>query len=199
MCFLNFYLRLGPLELDIPFWRYFSWEVSSELSLKWKNNLWGGFSESTEVLFIIWRGFGGFWWRKNEEKTERRGSIVKCGEILFEGGLRKSCGSLHVWQSYGNCLYQKLGPSWEVRLAGIGLHTGCKGVSGYYYHCSVLGAIVMACVVKKKKGRFWCEASAGYLPSGSNKVKVWRWWIKFLLVDCCGWVVILVSACMEIC
>ena len=36
------------------------------------------------------------------------------------------------------------------------------------------------------------------LPSGSNKVKVWRWWSR-LLVDCCGWELILSSACVEIC
>ena len=51
---------------------------------------------------------------------------------------------------------------------------------------------------RKKKGRFWSEAGAGYLPSGSNKVKVWRRWSR-LLVDCCGWELILGSACVEIC
>ena len=46
----------------------------------------------------------------------------------------------------------------------------------------------MGCVdvaLEKKKGRFWGEAGAGYLSSGGNKVKVWRWWSR-LLVDCCG-------------
>ena len=59
----------------------------------------------------------------------------------------------------------------------------------------------MVCVdicLEKKKGRFWGEAGAGYLPNGSNKVKVWRW-ESGLLVDCCSWVAILGSACVEIC
>ena len=38
-------------------WSYLQkWEFSS----KRKNNLWGGFSESIGILFIFWRGFGGF-------------------------------------------------------------------------------------------------------------------------------------------
>ena len=113
--------------------------------------------------------------KKNWEATERRGSIVKCGEMLFEWGLWKSCGTLHVWQSYENCFYQRVGPSWEVRLAGIGLNTGCKGVRDYCYNRWVLRAIITGCAdvcLKKKKGRFWCEVGAGYLPKGSNEVKV---------------------------
>ena len=60
----------------------------------------------------------------------------------------------------------------------------------------------MSCVdlcLEKKKGRFWGEASANYLPRESNEVKVWRWWSGFLLLDCCGWVVILGNGCVEIC
>ena len=45
---------------------------------------------------------------------------------MFDGGFWKSCGTLHVWQSYKNCLDQKVGPSWEVRLAGIGLQLVVK-------------------------------------------------------------------------
>ena len=37
------------------------------------------------------------------------------------------------------------------------------------------------------------------MPSESNEVKVWGRLGEFLLVDCCGWVVILGSACVEIC
>ena len=58
-------------------------------------------------------------------------------------------------------------------MAGIGLHTGCKGVSGYYYHFSVFGATITGCIdvcLEKKKGRFWGEAGADYLLSGSNEV-----------------------------
>ena len=50
----------------------------------------------------------------------------------------------------------------------------------------------MGCVdicLEKKKGRFWGEAVAGYL---------WRQ-CSGLLVDCCGWVLILGSVCVEIC
>ena len=59
----------------------------------------------------------------------------------------------------------------------------------------------MGCVdvcLKKKKWRFWGEAGAGYLASGSNKVKLWRQWSR-LLVDCCNWVLILGGACVQIC
>ena len=111
---------------------------------------------------------------------------------MFEGGLWKSCGTLLVWQSYGNCLYQKVGPSWEVRLAGIGLHLAAK------VSLTIATIGLCWCMPRKKKGRFWSEAGAGYLPSGSNKVKVWRRWSR-LLVDCCGWELILGSACVEIC
>ena len=52
---------------------------------------------------------------------------------------------------------------------------------------------------RKKKRRFWDEAGADYLPSGSNEVKLWRRLSGFLLLDCCGWVVILGSAYLEIC
>ena len=55
-------------------------------------------------------------------------------------------------------------------LAGIGLHTGCKGVSGYSYHYWFLGAIITGSIVvclEKKKGSSWCEVDAGYLPSDS--------------------------------
>ena len=44
----------------------------------------------------------------------------------------------------------------------------------------------MGCVdlcLKKKKWRFWGEAGAVYLASGSNTVKLWRQWCR-LLVDC---------------
>ena len=27
-----------------------------------------------------------------------------------------------------------------------------------------------------KEGRFWDEAGAGYMPSGSNEVRVWERW-----------------------
>ena len=79
-------------------------------------------------------------------------------------------------------------------LVGIGLHTGCKVFSGYCCHCWVLGAVIMGCIgvcQEKKKGRFWCEVDAGYLPSGNNEMEVWRQWSGFLLLNCCVWVVIL--------
>ena len=52
--------------------------------------------------------------------------------------------------------------------------------------------------LERRGGRFWGEAGAGYLP-GSNKMNVWVEWSWFLLVDCCTWVVIVGSACVEIC
>ena len=83
---------------------------------------------------------------------------------------------------------------------GRGLHTGRKGVSGYCYHCWVLAAIFMGSVdvCLEKKGKFWGEPGAWYLPSGSNKVKVWKQWTG-LLVDYWSWVLILGGACVEIC
>ena len=101
--------------------------------------------------------------------------------MLFGEGLWKSCGTLHVWRSYENCFYQKLGPSWYVRLVGwlrvayvmlcilylksmhklvynkklINMHTGCKLVSGYSYHCWVLWVIITGyigvCLEEKKE------------------------------------------------
>ena len=126
---------------------------------------------------------------------------MKIGGTHFGGGLWNSCETLHVSRSYGNCLHQKVDPSWEVRLVGIELHTGCKGISGYCYHCWILGAIFMGCVdacLKKKKGIVLGKAGAVYLPSESNKVEVWRWW-SGLLVNCCVWVLIVGSVCVEIC
>ena len=51
-----------------------------------KNSIQGGFSESMEIFFIFWRAFGEFK-LKNGEPTERRGSIVKSGEMLYERDL----------------------------------------------------------------------------------------------------------------
>ena len=59
----------------------------------------------------------------------------------------------------------------------------------------------MGCVdvcLEKKKGKSWGETGAAYLSSGSSKVKVWRQWSR-LLVSCCSWVLILGSACVDIC
>ena len=78
-------------------------------------------------------------------------------------------------------------------MTGIGLHIGSK---------DVLGAIVTGCIdgcQEKMEGRFWDEAGAGYPPSGSKEVKVWRRWSRFLLVDCCSWVLFLGSASVELC
>ena len=39
-----------------------------------------------------------------------------------------------------------------------------------------------------KKGRFWGEAGAAYLPSGSNKMKAWRQWSgSYLWTVVVGW------------
>ena len=64
------------------------------------------------------------------------------------------------------------------RLAGIGLHTGCKGIIGYSYYFDILEpslqVVLVYSMLEKKNCRFWSEADAGYLLSGSNKVKLWR-------------------------
>ena len=58
--------------------------------------------------------------------------------------------------------------------------------------------VVLMYALRKRRGDSGGEAGADYLPSGSNEVKVWRRLSRFLLLDSCGWVVILGSACMEI-
>ena len=59
--------------------------------------------------------------------------------------------------------------------------------------------VALTYMTEKNEGRFLGGAGAGYLPSGSNKVKAWGQCNGFLLVSCCGWAVILASACVEIC
>ena len=54
-----------------------------------------------------------------------------------------------------------------------------------------LQVVLVYSMLEKKNCRFWSEADAGYLLSGSNKVKLWRQQCRFLLSDCCGWAVIL--------
>ena len=49
------------------------------------------------------------------------------------------------------------------------------------------------CMSRQKKGRFWGEADAAYLSSGSNQVHV-----RGLLVDCRYWLVFPVKACVEV-
>ena len=51
---------------------------------------------------------------------------------------------------------------------------------------------------REKGRRLQGDAGAGYLP-GSIKVKAWEEQSWFLLVDCCTWVVIIGSVCVEIC
>ena len=51
-------------------------------------------------------------------------------------------------------------------------------------------AYVNVCLERKGGGRFWGEVGAGYLP-GSNK--------SGGRVDCCAYVVIVGSACVDIC
>ena len=87
-----------------------------EIFLKQKKILWGGILESIEILLIFSRRLEVL--IKKMERQQKRDSIVKHREILFEGGLWRSCGTLHVWRSYGNCFYQEVGPSWYVRLVG---------------------------------------------------------------------------------
>ena len=103
-----------PLGLGrVPVWGIWGYLQKRKFSLKRRNDVWGGFSGPTEKNFLqrIWRGPI----KKNGDNTERRGSIAKFGDTLFEG-FWKSCGTLHVWWSYGNFIYQKVGPSWDVRL-----------------------------------------------------------------------------------
>ena len=87
-------------------------------------------------------------------------------------------------------------------MAGIWLQLAAKVSVAIATIAGFLGAIVTICVdvcLGSKKGKFLGEAVTAYLPSGSNKVKVWRGWSGFLLVGYCGWVVTLGSAGVEIC
>ena len=53
-----------------------------KFSLNQKNNVWGSFSEPIEILFTFCRIFEESI-AKQWEATERRGSMVKCWEMLF--------------------------------------------------------------------------------------------------------------------
>ena len=79
------------------------------------NFLWNGkitCEEASRDLLISCLSFRGGFEGSNEEKLgrqqKRRGSILRCGETLFEEDLWKFCGTRHVWRSSGNCLYQKV-------------------------------------------------------------------------------------------
>ena len=52
---------------------------------------------------------------------------------------------------------------------------------------------------REKEERFWGEAGAVYLSSGSNEVKVCGQWNGLLLVDWWDWAVFLGSACVQTC
>ena len=108
-----------------------------EFSLKPKNNLWGGFLECIEILFMFWRVFGVLMkkkWGGNRKKrfySEMQGNnvwggLVKvlwdspCVTILWELSLSKG----------GSLLRGEVG--WD-RVA-----SGCKGVTDYCYHWVVL-------------------------------------------------------------
>ena len=85
----------------------------STFSLNQKNNVWGSFPEPIEILFTFYRIFEESN-VKQGEATERRGSMVKCSEMLFRlRGLWKSCGTLHVRGSYGN-FWIHLGEYWKT-------------------------------------------------------------------------------------
>ena len=58
--------------------------------------------------------------------------------------------------------------------------------------------VVLMYAWNKKEERLWSESGVGYLPGGRNEVKRRRRWNEILLVVCCGWVVILGGACVEI-
>ena len=91
--FLNKFVKaLIPLKRDIRvYWNcMYLWGCSCEkreYCLKQKNNDGGGLSGPIEILYILWRHFGGLQWKKWE--SNRKGSIVKRGEMLW-----KACENL---------------------------------------------------------------------------------------------------------
>ena len=133
--------RQGLFKLHVPLgwgWVVSVWRKNGAIS-KRRDFLWNRkitCEEASQNLLKSCLSFGGVW------RVLIWGCMVKFGEMLFEWGLWKSCGTLHVLPSYRNGLYQNVGPFWEVRLAGIGLHTGCKvasvaiaTIAGSWSHC----------------------------------------------------------------
>ena len=71
-------------------------------------------------------------------------------------------------------------------------------MSGYkHWH----GGWVDLCLREKKGvgGRYLGEVGIIHLSGQRNSLKVWGLWCRFLLVDCCGWVVNQDGVCIEIC
>ena len=112
----------NPVEALIPFKEKHQGLLKLHVPLGWDWGIPAIYWNLVYLLEGVWRVL----MKKKGEATERRGSIVKSREILFEGGLWKSFWALHVWWSHGKCLYQMVGPSWEVSLTGIAVHTGCR-------------------------------------------------------------------------
>ena len=149
-----------------------------EFSLNQKNNVTRLFRIWWNLLYLLegaWRVL-----MKQKQGCNRKKKFYneKWGNIVW-GGLVKvlqdsACITI-LWKlslpKGGSLLRDE-----EMRLAGIRLHTDCKGISGYCYHCWVLGAIFMGFVdvCLEKKGRFWGDAGAEYLPSWSSRGEVWR-------------------------
>ena len=59
--------------------------------------------------------------------------------------------------------------------------------------------MVIATIAEFLEPSFWDEADADYLPSGNNKMKLWKQWSAFLLLNRCSWVMIVGSASVKIC
>ena len=122
---------------------------------------------------------------------------MKCRKALFERGFWKSCGTLHVWRSYRN--YGFPGRDW---LTGIELYTGRKSVSDYYWKCRVIGTFFAGCIdvyLEKRRGDSEVKQELGTCLAEAVSWKYEGWRSRFLLVECCGWVVIIGSVCEEIC
>ena len=107
---------------------------------------------------------------------------------MFSGALWKSCRTLHVWRSYKNCLDKKLGPSWEVRFAGIALQLATNVSVAIATITDFLEPIIMGCVgvcLENQKGRFWSEAGVAYLLSGraSNEKSFLSWSVNLACGD----------------
>ena len=67
-----------------------------------------------------------------------------------------------------------MGSSWDMILGGIGFHPGCKSVSGYCYHCCVLGAIITGCVdvcLEKKREDSGVKQVLGICPMEARREK----------------------------
>ena len=170
----------------------YSWEVQmwrSRLSIRIRNPLWIILLKPWFHLMmenrIYWNcrylfqwGRGDFLWDGNITSEEPSQDLMNSFFLMSKKwggnrrnefcikGLWKCCGTFHVWRSYGNCLYQKTGPFWDLRL-----------VVYWSQKCQWLLLPLLGCWSHFKK-LYWCM-----LREKKGEVLGWnRCWVSAYLV-----------------